>query len=85
MVQLAEEGDVVDDATAVWPDERPEVEFGTLAITERIDELATDNRKFIFYPVPRLDSIDSADDPLTELRSEIFLPGGRRRRAAASS
>jgi catalase len=84
-VQLAQEGDVVDDATAVWPDDRPEAAFGTLTITERTDELAPENRKVIFDPVPRVDGIDSAGDPLTELRAEIYLLSGRRRRAMAAN
>src|SRR5262249_7049584 len=40
LVQLAVDGDAVDDATAVWPETREEVTFGTLTLTERIDELA---------------------------------------------
>jgi catalase len=83
LVQLAEAGDDVTDSTAIWPESRPEVEFGTLAITERVDELAPERRKIIFDPVPRVDGIDSAGDPLTELRSELYLLSGRRRRAAA--
>jgi catalase len=83
LVQLAEAGDKVNDATAVWPETRPQVEFGTLAITERVDELAPERRKIIFDPVPRVDGIDSAGDPLTAVRSDIYLLSGRRRRAAA--
>ncbi|QDV39415.1 catalase [Tautonia plasticadhaerens] len=83
VVQLAGPGDVVDDATAVWPETRELAEFGALAFTERIDELAPENRKIIFDPVPRVDGIDPAGDPLTEVRSEIYLLSGRRRRAAA--
>ena len=60
------------------------MEFGTLAITERVDELAPERRKIIFDPVPRVDGIDSAGDPLTEVRSDIYLLSGRRRRAAAA-
>jgi catalase len=82
-VQLAAEGDPLDEATAVWPEDRPQVAFGTLTITGRIDELAPDNRKVIFDPVPRVDGIESAGDPLTEVRSDIYLLSGRRRRAAA--
>jgi catalase len=84
LVQLAEAGDKVNDATAVWPETRPLVEFGTLAITERVDELAPERRKIIFDPVPRVDGIDSAGDPLTAVRSDIYLLSGRRRRAAAT-
>jgi catalase len=85
VVQLAAAGDPADDATAVWPEDRPRVEFGTLTLTERVDELAPDNRKVIFDPDPRVDGIGSAGDPLTRVRSDIYLLSGRRRRAAARS
>jgi catalase len=83
VVQLAESGDEVADSTVLWPENRPQAEFGTLTITERVDELAPALRKIIFDPVPRVDGIDSAGDPLTEVRSDIYLLSGRRRRAAA--
>jgi catalase len=82
LVQLAEEGDKVNDATALWPESRPQAEFGTLTLTERVDELAPEQRKVIFDPIPRVDGIDSAGDPLTAVRSDIYLVSGRRRRAA---
>jgi catalase len=82
LVQLAEAGDEVADATAVWPEARTQVEFGTLALTERVDELAPERRKIIFDPVPRVDGIDSAGDPLTAVRSDLYLVSGRRRRTA---
>ena len=82
VAQLAGPGDDPTDATAVWPDDREEVAFGTLTVTERVDELAPERRKIIFDPVPRVDGIDPAGDPLTEVRSEIYLVSGRRRRAA---
>ncbi len=83
LVRLAEAGDDVTDATTVWPEARPQVELGALTLTERVDELAPERRKIIFDPVPRVDGIDSAGDPLTEVRSEAYLLSGRRRRAAA--
>ena len=83
LVQLAGAGDNVTDSTALWPETRPEAEFGDLTITERMDELAPERRKIIFDPVPRVDGIDPAGDPLTEVRSDLYLLSGRRRRAAA--
>ena len=83
LVQLAEAGDEVADSTIHWPETRSVMEFGILAIEERVDELAPERRKIIFDPLPRVDGIDSAGDPLTEVRSEIYLLSGRRRRAAA--
>jgi catalase len=85
MVQLAEAGDVVTDATVIWSESREMVEFGTLSITQRVDELAPERRKIIFDPVPRVDGIDSSGDPLIEVRSELYLLSGRRRRAATMS
>jgi catalase len=84
MVQLAETGDDVTDSTALWPESRPQMEFGTVAIRERVDELAPERRKIIFDPLPRVDGIDSAGDPLTAVRSDIYLLSGRRRRVAAA-
>ena len=83
LVQLAQDEDDVTDATVVWPETRELVEFGTLTLTERIDELAPERRKIIFDPLPRVDGIDSSGDPLTEVRSDIYLLSGRRRRAAS--
>jgi catalase len=84
LVQLADAGDQVDDSTVLWPEGRPLVEFGTLVIKERIDELAPERRKIIFDPLPRIEGIDSAGDPLTALRADLYLQSGRRRRTAAA-
>jgi catalase len=83
-VQLAEPGDQVADATAAWPESRTLAEFGALTLTERVDELAPEQRKIIFDPLPRVDGIDSAGDPITAVRSDLYLVSGRRRRAAAA-
>jgi catalase len=82
-VQLAADGDDVTDASVSWPDDREEVRFGTVTLTERVDDQAPERRKIIFDPVPRVDGIDPSGDPLTEVRSDIYLLSGRRRRAAA--
>jgi catalase len=81
-VQLAETGDNVTDATTPWPEEREQIHFGTLSLAKCVDDQQPERRKIIFDPVPRVDGIDSAGDPLTELRSDIYLLSGRRRRAA---
>ncbi len=85
VVQLAEAGDNVADSTALWPESRTLAEFGTLTVTERVDELAPERRKIIFDPIPRVDGIDTSGDPLLELRAEVYLQTGRRRRAATAS
>jgi catalase len=82
-VQMAVQGDDVADASVTWPDSRVEVPFGTLTLTARVDDQEPQRRKIIFDPVPRVDGIDPSGDPLTEVRADIYLLSGRRRRAAS--
>src|SRR5271165_6719725 len=84
LVQIAEDGDDVTNATVIWPETRRLVEFGAVTLTERVDELAPERRKIIFDPVPRVDGIDPSGDPLIEVRSDVYLLSGRRRRADAA-
>ena len=84
-VQMAERGDDVADASVPWPDSRVEIPFGTLTLTARVDDQEPQRRKIIFDPVPRVDGIDTSGDPLTEVRSDIYLLSGRRRRRAAGT
>ena len=81
-VQMAEPGDDVTDASVTWPASREEVPFGTVIVTARLDEQVPERRKVIFDPVPRVDGIESSGDPLTEIRSDLYLLSGRRRRRA---
>jgi len=81
-VQMAEPGDDVMDASTAWPGNRTEIPFGTITLTSRVDEQAPERRKIIFDPLPRVDGIDSAGDPLTQVRADLYLLSGRRRREA---
>jgi catalase len=83
-VQMAGDGDDVTDSTVAWPESRPEIPFGAITLTERVDDTEPQRRKIIFDPIPRVDGIDPSGDPLTEVRSDIYLLSGRRRRAAAA-
>jgi catalase len=82
LVQLANEGDIVNDATVPWPADRTLLELGTIALTEPVADNAHEQKQIIFDPIPRVDGIEPADDPLLELRAAIYLLSGRRRRAA---
>jgi catalase len=81
-VQIPEPGDDIADASTTWPASRTEIRFGTITLTERVDEQAPERRKIIFDPLPRVDGIDSSGDPLTQVRADLYLLSGRRRRAA---
>jgi catalase len=82
LVQLANDGDIVDDATVHWPEDRALLELGTLVLTEPVSDSDHEQKHIIFDPIPRIDGIDPSDDPLLELRAAIYLLSGRRRRTA---
>ena len=84
-VQVAEEGDVVDDATMHWPESRRLVPFGTIALTENVPDGEAQQRSIIFDPIPRVDGIEPSADPLLELRAAVYLLSGRRRRQATAA
>jgi catalase len=85
LVQLADDGDTVDDATIHWPENRPVVPLGTIVLTTIVPDNAYEQKKIIFDPIPRVDGIEPSDDPLLELRAAIYLLSGRRRRQAPES
>jgi catalase len=82
VVQLAEEGDTVDDVTVHWPEDRKLLDLGRLSFTEPVLDEAHEQKQIIFDPIPRVDGIDASDDPLLELRAAVYLLSGRRRRSA---
>jgi catalase len=82
VVQLANEGDIVDDATIHWPEDRTLLDLGTVEVTAIAPENAHDQQVIIFDPIPRVDGIEPSEDPLLELRAAVYLISGRRRRAA---
>jgi len=81
-VQVANDGDVVDDATIHWPADRRVIPFGTVALTGKAADDAKEQKRIIFDPIPRVDGIEPSGDPLLELRAAIYLLSGRRRRQA---
>jgi len=82
LVQLAEGGDVVDDATIQWPASRTLFELGNLKLTHLAADNAAEQKQIIFDPIPRVDGIEPSADPLLELRAAVYLISGRRRRSA---
>lgn len=83
-VQVAGEGDVVDNATIHWPDSRTVLTLGTIELTAPVEDSLAEQQHIIFDPIPRVDGIEPSDDPLLELRAAVYLISGRRRRAAES-
>lgn len=83
LAQIAEDDDVTDNATIIWPEERQIVELGTLKIDETIseEESRVQQKQIIFDPIPRIEGVEASDDPLLEVRASIYLISGKQRRA----
>ena len=81
-VQVANNDDIVDDATVHWPEERPLVRLGRIVLIALLPDNLSQQKKIIFDPIPRVDGIEPSADPLLELRAAIYLLSGRRRRQA---
>jgi len=82
-VQLAQDGDIIDDATVRWPEQRTLLAFGEISLQEIAANNASEQQHIIFDPIPRVDGIEASVDPLFEPRANIYLMSGRRRRAAS--
>jgi catalase len=80
VVQLGAEGDPVNDATAVWPDDRPTVELGVLSINQPVRDNEAAQRGLAFDPTRLVDGIEASDDPILEARSSIYAVSRRHRR-----
>jgi catalase len=81
-VQLANDGDVVDDVTVHWPEDRSKINLGKLTLTDLVEDNDHEQKRIIFDPIPRIHGIEPSNDPLLELRAALYLISGRRRRQA---
>jgi catalase len=82
VVQLAKDGDITDDATVRWPEDRPQLTLGEISLTALAANNDGEQQQIIFDPIPRVDGIEASADPLFEPRANVYLMSGRRRRAA---
>lgn len=84
LAQVAVEGDVTDNATELWPEEREIVELGTVKIVKTLseEESLKEQKKVIFDPIPRVEGVEVSDDPLLDVRASVYLISGRQRREA---
>jgi len=63
--QIAADGDVTNNATVQWPQDRPVIELGKLTLQ---DVVPGDDAQLTFDPIPHVQGIQSSGDPLLELR-----------------
>ncbi|KAF2000273.1 heme-dependent catalase [Amniculicola lignicola CBS 123094] len=84
LAQVAEEGDVTDNALVHWPEERKVVELGTIKIEEALsdEESLKEQKNIIFDPIPRTGGIEPSEDPLLDVRAQLYIVSGKERRSA---
>jgi catalase len=82
-LQIAGDGDVLEDPTVAWPDEREVVELGRLAISELIEDPETPDAPLVFDPVNVIDGIECSEDEILEARSKAYSVSIERRTATA--
>ena len=79
LVQVAAADDKTDDATAVWPDTRPTVVLGEIAITVADPDSLRAEKKLLFLPTNLTPGIEPSADPLLPLRTAAYgVSFGRR-------
>ena len=81
LVQLAAEGDPVNEGALPWSDQRAQAELGTIAITSLVPDSAVAERGLIFDPLHLVDGIEPSNDPLLVARSAIYGVSYQRRHA----
>lgn len=70
--QVAEEGDPLDDATAVWPAERKRLLLGTLSITKMLPDQMAAQKAIMFSPLNLEPGIEPSADPILLARPSAY-------------
>jgi catalase len=78
LVKVAAADDPVTDATKVWPDSRPTVELGEIAVTKGLDTKKVEN-ELLFLPTNVTNGIEASDDPIINTRTEAYAESFGRR------
>lgn len=71
-IQIAQQGDVVNDATVIWPEDRPVVDLGTLRLTQMHEEAEGFEKATMFNPLALPEGIDPSDDPILIARPGAY-------------
>jgi len=72
LAQVAEQGDAVDDATAVWPKDRKLVFLGTLELAKPVSDQAAAQRAIMFSPLNLQAGIEPSADPVLLARPSAY-------------
>jgi catalase len=71
-LELAEPGDPINDATALWPEGRSRVSIGRLTVVAPITEAEIGDPVMNHDPTVLTDGIEATDDPILQMRRGIY-------------
>ena len=72
LVQVAKEGDEVNNATVVWPDDRERIELGVISLTRNPAEQVKAQKALLFNPVALPAGIEPSADPILLARFPAY-------------
>ena len=72
LLQVAGEGDPLDDPSAVWPDDRELVPAGRLEITDVVDDPEQGDHIEVFDPTRVAEGVELSDDPVLRARARAY-------------
>ena len=78
VLEIAEQGDKLEDPSIAWPQTRGKVELGTIEITQALIDNAAADRQLLFNPGGLPPGIEAAD-PMIQVRSAVYLASYDRR------
>ena len=82
VIQIAEDGDPIDDPTAAWPEERQTAEVGRLVVTGPETEREQGDDILVFDPTRVVDGVECSDDPILNFRPKAYSVSVERRSGA---
>jgi catalase len=83
VVQVAEDGDAVDDPSVPFPDERPWVTVGRIEITGLAHDREQGGDVLVFDPTRVTDGIELSEDPILRFRTHAYAESVLRRSGRA--
>jgi len=81
--QIADDGDLVDDPSVPFPNERPWVTLGRIEITDLAYDREQGDDVLVFDPTRVTDGIELSDDPILRFRTDAYAESVLRRSGVA--
>lgn len=71
-IQVAAEGDEVNDGTVIWPEDRPVVKLGTISLDSMHEDAKAYEKATMFNPLALPEGIEPSQDPILSARPGAY-------------